>query len=150
MISRRQGHRTGTGRTHEDGNGLTICEYLDATDAEAIVAGKDDLLEGVAPVYGGLVEVLHAVHANLRGPRRRQSLHQGVHRRAAGGLGSAEMKEGRFLTGSWPDCASLRVRDTNIHLVSAATMRQTWTYDLPAEKLERYGVEACIVDRRQA
>ena len=29
-------------------------------------------------------------------------------------------------------------------------MRQTWTYDLPAEKLERDGVEARVVDRRQA
>ena len=97
MISRRQGYRTGSREgPHEDGNGLTICEYLDAADAEAIVAGEDDLLERVAPVRGGLVEVLHAVHANLQGPRRRQPPHQGVHRRAAGGLGSAEMKEGRF------------------------------------------------------
>lgn len=44
---------------------LTISEYLDAANAEAVVACADDLLKGVAPVGSRLVEILHAIDAEL-------------------------------------------------------------------------------------
>ena len=50
----------------ERGRRLAICEDLDAADAESVVPRAYDLLERVAPVGGRLVEVLHAVNADLQ------------------------------------------------------------------------------------
>ena len=48
------------------GRRLAICEDLDAPDAESVVPRAYDLLERVAPVRGGLVKILHAVHSDLQ------------------------------------------------------------------------------------
>ena len=45
---------------------LTVCKNFDTTGGQAAITSADELLSVVAPVFLGLVEVCHAVDANLR------------------------------------------------------------------------------------
>ncbi len=82
-------------RRDASGEYITICEYLDAPDAKPIIPRQYYLLEGVTPIRGGLIEVLHAVYTELQS-HRRQHMERGWMKRTQSGY-----RKYRSLCFSW-------------------------------------------------